>query len=197
MEGTGSLSQFGRSRYSAGRREVRPQHLPSRADHALQHVLEGGPGPRVQSRTNNDDGQLNGDVGHDDGQRHGQNSDGVQVNVQQYTELLIYGLFQKVRVLAQDGVFVTIEVWSRLWPSTVTGRRSYRNTHALFRDLSKRMDSNSTRRSSVASSVQRVFTARSSRRAGTVVSSRSNAERCTEPRGDSKTRSITPRTPRH
>ena len=37
-------------------------------------------------------------------------------------------------------VFVTIEVWSRLWPSTVTGRRSYRNTHALFRDLSKRMN---------------------------------------------------------
>ena len=36
-------------------------------------------------------------------------------------------------------VFVTIEVWSRLWPSTVTGRRSYRNTHALFRDLSRRM----------------------------------------------------------
>ena len=34
-------------------------------------------------------------------------------------------------------VFVTIEVWSRLWPSTVTGRRSYRNTHALFRDLSR------------------------------------------------------------
>ena len=31
----------------------------------------------------------------------------------------------------------------------------------------------------------------------TIVSSRSNAERCTEPRGDSKTRSITPRTPRH
>ena len=40
----GSLSQLGRSRYSAGCREVRPQHLPSRADHALQHVLEGGPG---------------------------------------------------------------------------------------------------------------------------------------------------------
>ena len=37
-------------------------------------------------------------------------------------------------------VFVTIEVWSRLWPSTVTGRRSYRNTHALFRDFSKRMN---------------------------------------------------------
>ena len=40
----GSLSQLGRSRYSAGRREVRPQHFPSRADHALQHVLEGSPG---------------------------------------------------------------------------------------------------------------------------------------------------------
>ncbi len=37
-------------------------------------------------------------------------------------------------------IFVAIEVWSRLWPSTVTGRRSYRNTHALFRDLSKRMN---------------------------------------------------------
>ena len=37
-------------------------------------------------------------------------------------------------------VFVTIEVWSRLWPSTVTGRRSYWNTHALFRDLSRRMN---------------------------------------------------------
>ena len=56
------------------------------------------------------------------------------------TKLLIYDLFQRGRVLAQDGVFVTIEVWSRLWPSTVTGRRSYRNTHALFRDLSKRMN---------------------------------------------------------
>ena len=55
---TGGLSQLGRSRYSAGRREVRPQHLPSRADYALQHVLEGGPGLQVQSRTNNDDGQA-------------------------------------------------------------------------------------------------------------------------------------------
>ena len=40
----GSLSQLGRSRYSAGRREVRPQHLPSRADHALKHGIEGAPG---------------------------------------------------------------------------------------------------------------------------------------------------------
>ena len=39
----GSLSQLGRSRYSAGRREVRPQNLPSRADHALKHGLQGGP----------------------------------------------------------------------------------------------------------------------------------------------------------
>jgi transposase-like protein len=29
-------------------------------------------------------------------------------------------------------VFAAIEVWSRLWPSTVVGRRSYRNTLALF-----------------------------------------------------------------
>ena len=49
-------------------------------------------------------------------------------------------------------------------------------------------------RSSVASSGQRVFTAKSSKLAGTIVSSRSNGERCTEPRGDSKTRLITPRT---
>ena len=25
-------------------------------------------------------------------------------------------------------IFAAIEVWSRLWPSTVVGRRSYRNT---------------------------------------------------------------------
>lgn len=36
-------------------------------------------------------------------------------------------------------IFAAIEVWSRLWPSTVVGRRSYRNTLALFRDVSKRM----------------------------------------------------------
>jgi IS1 family transposase len=33
-----------------------------------------------------------------------------------------------------------IEVWSRLWPSTVVGKRSFRNTLALFRDVSKRMN---------------------------------------------------------
>jgi hypothetical protein len=37
-------------------------------------------------------------------------------------------------------VFVLIDVWSRLWPSTVVGKRSYRNTQDLFRDLSHRMN---------------------------------------------------------
>jgi hypothetical protein len=36
-------------------------------------------------------------------------------------------------------VFVVIDVGSRLWPSTVVGKRSYRNTLDLFRDLSNRM----------------------------------------------------------
>src|SRR5512136_1702379 len=36
-------------------------------------------------------------------------------------------------------IFAAIEVWSRLWPSTVIGRRSYRNTLTLFRDISSRM----------------------------------------------------------
>ena len=34
--------------------------------------------------------------------------------------------------------FGAIEVWSRLWPSTVTGRRSYWNTLAFIRDVSRR-----------------------------------------------------------
>src|SRR5262249_27033970 len=36
-------------------------------------------------------------------------------------------------------VFAVIDVWSRLWPSTIIGKRSYRNTLELFRDLSRRM----------------------------------------------------------
>ena len=36
-------------------------------------------------------------------------------------------------------IFVSIDVWSRLWLSTIVGRRSYRNTLSLFRDLSSRM----------------------------------------------------------
>ena len=37
-------------------------------------------------------------------------------------------------------IFVSIDIWSRLWPSTVVGRRSYRNTLTLFRDVAKRMN---------------------------------------------------------
>ena len=37
-------------------------------------------------------------------------------------------------------MFVAIEVGSRLWPSTVTGRRSSRNTLALLRDIANRME---------------------------------------------------------
>jgi transposase-like protein/IS1 family transposase len=37
-------------------------------------------------------------------------------------------------------IFAVIEVWSRFWPSTIVGRRSYRNTLALFRDISNRMN---------------------------------------------------------
>jgi transposase-like protein len=32
-------------------------------------------------------------------------------------------------------IITVIEVWSRLWPSCVLGRRSYRNIRKLFRDL--------------------------------------------------------------
>jgi len=35
-------------------------------------------------------------------------------------------------------IFVVLDVWSRLWPSTVVGKRSYRNTLGLFRDVSNR-----------------------------------------------------------
>ena len=38
-------------------------------------------------------------------------------------------------------VFAAIEVWSRLWTSTVVGRRSYRNTLALGRDVATRRKS--------------------------------------------------------
>jgi transposase-like protein/IS1 family transposase len=39
-------------------------------------------------------------------------------------------------------VFAAIEVWSRLWPSTVVGKRSYRNTLTLFRNLCARSNGN-------------------------------------------------------
>jgi transposase-like protein len=35
-------------------------------------------------------------------------------------------------------IFAIIEVWSRLWTSTVVGRRSYHNALALFRDVAER-----------------------------------------------------------
>ena len=81
-------------------------------------------------------------------------------------------------------IFVAIEVWSRLWPSTVVGRRSYRNTLALLRDVANQMDwerlplivtdgfdfYEKSVTESVASLVQRLCTARFSRRAGMIVS---------------------------
>ena len=39
----------------------------------------------------------------------------------------------------QIWIFVSIDVWSRLWPSTVVGRRSYRNTLTPFRDVANCM----------------------------------------------------------
>ena len=38
-------------------------------------------------------------------------------------------------------IFTAIDVWSRFWPSTIIGRRSYRKTFALFRAISRRMKS--------------------------------------------------------
>ena len=35
-------------------------------------------------------------------------------------------------------IFAAIEVWSRLWSSTIVGRRSYQNTLALFRNIAER-----------------------------------------------------------
>ena len=37
-------------------------------------------------------------------------------------------------------IFAVIEVWSRFWPSTVVGKRSYQNTLSVFRNLSSRMN---------------------------------------------------------
>jgi IS1 family transposase len=49
----------------------------------------------------------------------------------------------EIRTIVRDKeqsvwIFATIEVWSRLWPATVVGRRSYRNTLTLFREISSR-----------------------------------------------------------
>ena len=39
-------------------------------------------------------------------------------------------------------IFTAIDVGSRFWPSTILGRRSYRNTFTLFHDISRQMNSN-------------------------------------------------------
>ena len=36
-------------------------------------------------------------------------------------------------------IFAVIEVWSRFWPATVVGKRTYQNTLSLFRNVSSRM----------------------------------------------------------
>jgi IS1 family transposase len=36
-------------------------------------------------------------------------------------------------------IFAAIEVWSRLWPATVVGKRSYRNTLCFFQDVLARI----------------------------------------------------------
>ncbi len=51
----------------------------------------------------------------------------------------------EIRTIVRDKeqsiwVFVVLDVWSRLWTSTVVGGRSYRNALALFPDVSKRMN---------------------------------------------------------
>jgi IS1 family transposase len=51
--------------------------------------------------------------------------------------------FRPIRTIIQGKqlptwVFAAIEVWSRLWCSTVVGRRSYQNTLAVFRDVAER-----------------------------------------------------------
>jgi hypothetical protein len=37
-------------------------------------------------------------------------------------------------------IFAVIEVWSRRWPSTVVGKRSYQSTLSVFRNLSSRVN---------------------------------------------------------
>jgi transposase-like protein/IS1 family transposase len=63
-----------------------------------------------------------------------QKIDGVLISELQADEIrtIIHGKEQPI------WRFAAIEVWSRLWPSTVVGRRSYRSAAALFRDISIR-----------------------------------------------------------
>ena len=77
-------------------------------------------------------------------------------------------------------IFATIEVWSRLWPATVVGRRSYRNTLSIFRDIFSRTNLERVpliatdgfafmRRSFAVSLDLRVCTGRSSKPVATIV----------------------------
>ena len=49
----------------------------------------------------------------------------------------------EIRTIIHDkkqpiGISAAIEVWSSIWPSSVAGRRSYKSTLALFRDIYSR-----------------------------------------------------------
>ena len=65
-------------------------------------------------------------------------------NDRKITEITVAALqADEIRTIIHDKeqpiwVFAAIEVWSRLWLSTVVGRRSYQNTLDLFRDISCR-----------------------------------------------------------
>jgi transposase-like protein/IS1 family transposase len=65
-------------------------------------------------------------------------------NDRKITEITVAALqADEIRTIIHDKeqpiwVFAAIEVWSRLWLSTVVGRRSYQNTLDLFRDISSR-----------------------------------------------------------
>ena len=66
-------------------------------------------------------------------------------NPEQINELGVPGIqADEIRTIVGDKdspvwVFTTLDVWSRLWPTTVVGRRSYRNTYALLKDTVSRM----------------------------------------------------------
>ncbi len=82
-------------------------------------------------------------------------------------------------------LFAIIEVSSRLWASSLVGRRSYRNTKAVLNDVILRgrlvgihwsppMASSTTSERSFASLVPRASTVKCSRLGGTIVSSGSS-----------------------
>ena len=61
---------------------------------------------------------------------------GLEISELQADELCTYvGKKEK-----STWIFTALDVWSRFWPATVVGRRSYRNTLALFRKVSQQSD---------------------------------------------------------